>query len=88
MGGTSSSFNDKINRQETAINSYYNTHKNDLSCGGKYSERQIKGKLRQQYNSSYGSNSYSKSNDYVLSYDASYKSNGSYARAPTYYNYH
>jgi hypothetical protein len=83
MGGVNSSYNDKINWQETVINSYYNSNKCDLSCSGKYSKRQIKGKLREYYHNS----NYSHSNDYILSYDAKYKSNDSYACAPTYSNY-
>ena len=43
MGVVNSSYNDKLNRQETAINLYYNSYKCDLSCGSKYSKRQIKG---------------------------------------------
>ena len=83
MGVVNSSYNDKLNRQETAINSYYNSNKCDLSCGSKYSKRQIKGKLREYYHNL----NYSRINDYVLSYDAKYKSNDSYVRTTTYSNY-
>jgi hypothetical protein len=86
MGGVSSIDNNYINRQEHAVNDYYNKHKNDLSCGGKYTEGQIKGKLRQQYNS-YDKTSYSRSDDYVLSYDASNLSKGSYANASNYFRH-
>ncbi len=84
MGNSSSSFNDRVNRQEAAVSTYYNNNKSDLSCGGRYHERQIKGKLRDMYNSS-SSSSYSRSNDYVTSYDASNRSNNSYQRASNYF---
>ncbi len=82
MGNNNSSFDNYVNKQEAAVNSYYNSNKSDLSCGGRYSERQVKGKLRAEYNSP---NSYSRNNDYVTSYDASNRSNNSYRKASNYF---
>ncbi len=82
MGNSNSSFDSRGYKQEAAVNSYYNSNKSDLSCGGKYNERQIKGKLRDEYNNS---NSYSRNNNYVTSFDASYKSNNSYQKASNYF---
>lgn len=55
--GNSQSFDDRINDQEMYVKEKLNDVKQQLSSYN-YTDSQIKGKLRQEYNKNYGSNDY------------------------------
>ena len=66
MGNCNSNDNE-IQKQENNIIAFRQQYSGDLTCGGKYTTRQINSKLRQLY---YGIDNVNK-NDYIL--DADYK---------------
>lgn len=83
MGGNSSRDRD-IEQQEERISSYMASSdvKQKLQCGGKYNDRQIKGKLRERYWSS--GNSWERGNSFVMASDI----NSAYRNAPSHLKPH
>lgn len=65
----------EIEKQERAIRLFRQNYKGDLSCNGKYTNKQINGKLRRLYNG-YTGDKYK--NDFILDSDCKWKKHATF----------